>query len=148
MLVTGVPENMRIDMSGNRQAVSIVDSDLYNIAERVKEIDPSLVIVFHEDHPEPFTVMEHCADGVTRFVKRYKVLDQRVLDDLRYMLSVPFDERLKIVERQIDRDNASLEAIDDETLDWLASEMRRDLVKTGFSDPIGFTSYPLKKPRG
>lgn len=148
MLVTSVPENMRLDMSGDRQAVSIVDSDLFNIADRIKEIDPNLVIVFHENHPEPFTVMENCADGVTRFVKRYKTLDQRVLEDLRYMLSVPFDERLKIVERQIDRDNAALEAIDEETLDWLASEMRRDLVKTGFSDPIGFRNYPLKKPKG
>lgn len=142
-----MPENLRLDMSGNTQAVSIVDSDLYNIAARVKEIDPSLVIVFHEGHPQPFTIMENCADGVTRFVARYAELDQRILDDLRYMLRVPFDERLKKVEREIDAKNAALEAIDEETLDWLASEMRRDLVRTGFSTPIGSTNYPLKKPK-
>lgn len=135
-------------MSGDRTAVSIVDGDLYNIAQRIKEIDPNLMIVFHDGHPEPFTIMENCADGVTRFVKRYAELDQRILDDLRYMLRVPFDERLKIADRQIQRANDALERPDDDVVDWLASEMRRDLVRTGFSDPIGFTNYPLKKPKG
>jgi hypothetical protein len=91
--------------------------------------------------------MEQCEDGVIRFVARYAELDQRILDDLRYMLSVPFDERLKKVEREIDTKNAALEAIDEDTLDWLASEMRRDLVKSGFSTPIGFTSYPLHQKK-
>lgn len=148
MLVTEMPSNLRLDMSGNRQKVMMVDSDLYNIAERVKEIDPNLYIVFHEDHPQPFTIMEDCKDGVCRFVARYEELDQRILDDLRYMLSVPFDERLRVVERRIDKANADLEKPDEEIMDWLATEMRRDLVKSGFSTPIGFTSYPLKKPKG
>jgi hypothetical protein len=147
MLVSEIPSNLRIDMSGDRRGVMVVDSDLYKIADRIKEIDPNLYIVFHEKHPQPFTIMENCKDGVSRFVARYEELDQRILDDLRYMLSVPFDERLKRVEREIDAKNAALEAIDDETLDWLASEMRRDLVKSGFSTPIGFTSYPLAKKK-
>jgi hypothetical protein len=148
MLVTELPSNLRVDMSGDRRNVMVVDSDLYKIADRVREIDPRLMIVYHDGHPEPFTIMEQCEDGVTRFVARYAELDQRILDDLRYMLRVPFDERLKRVEREIDAKNAALEAMDEETLDWIATEMRRDLVKTGFSDPIGFKNFPIKKPKG
>lgn len=147
MLVSEIPSNLRLDMSGDRRGVMVVDSDLYKIADRVREIHPSLMIVYHDGHPEPFTIMEQCEDGVSRFVARYEELDQRILDDLRYMLSVPLDERIKIAEREIDAKNAALEAIDGATMDWLASEMRRDLVKGGFSTPIGFTSYPLHQKR-
>ena len=118
-------------MSGDRDSSAVVGSDLYGIAERVKELDPNLMIVFHEDREEPFTVMENCKDGVIRFVARYKELDYRIIDDLRYMLNVPFEERLKKVEREIDRANTDLEKPDDEVLEWLASEMRRDMKKYG-----------------
>lgn len=147
MLVSEIPSNLRIDMSGNRRGIMVVDSDLYKIADRIKEIDPRLMIVYHDGHPEPFTIMEQCEDGVTRFVARYAELDQRILEDLRYMLHVPFEKRLAIVEREIDEKNAALEAIDEETLDWIATEMRRDLVRTGFSDPIGFKNFPLHKKK-
>ena len=148
MIVTEMPSNLRLDMSGNRQKVMMVDSDLYNVAERIKEIDPNLYVVFHEDHPQPFTVMENCHDGVSRFVSRYEELDQRILDDLRYMLSVPFDQRMKTAQARIDKANADLEKPDEEILDWLTTEMRRELVKSGLSTPIGFTSYALKKRKG
>ena len=131
MLVTPIPTNLRLDMSGDRHTSAVVGSDLYGIAERVRELDPNLMIVFHEDREEPFTVMENCKDGVVRFVARYKELDSRIIDDLRYMLNVPFEERLKKVEREIDKANADLEKPDDEVLDWLASEMRRDMKKYG-----------------
>jgi hypothetical protein len=147
MLVTEMPSNLRLDMSGDRRGVTVVDSDLYKIADRVKEIDPRLMIVYHDGHPEPFTVMEQCADGVTRFVARYAELDQRILEDLRYMASVPFDERIKITERKIDAANAALEAMDEETMDWLAVEMRRELIKAGLSDPIGQTYYGYNSKR-
>lgn len=78
--------------------------------------------------------MEEGADGVTRFVKRYKELDQRVLDDLRYMQSVPFDERLKMADAEIKKNNDALEGIDEDMLDWIATEMRRELIKSGLSD--------------
>ena len=148
MIVTEMPSNLRLDMSGNRQKVKMVDSDLYRITERIAEIDPNLYVVFHEDHPQPFTVMEDCKDGVCRFVARYAELDQRILEDLRYMLSVPFDDRMKIAQKKIDKANADLEKPDEEVLDWLATEVRRELIKSGLSTPIGFTSYALKKRKG
>lgn len=145
MLVTAVPDNLRLDVSGNKPA--LIESDLWNIAERIKEIDPSLIVVFHEGHKEPFTIMEQCADGVTRFVARYAELDQRILEDLRYMARVPFDERMKIVERKIDKANAELEGTDPEVMDWLATEMRRELKKAGMIDPVGETFYGFNPKR-
>jgi len=145
VIVTEMPSNLRLDMSGNRQKVMMVDSDLYRITERIAEIDPNLYVVFHEDHPKPFTIMENCHDGVSRFVARYEELDQRILEDLRFMCSVPFDERMKAAQKQIDKSNADLEKPNEEIMDWLTTEVRRELVKSGLSSPIGFTSYALKK---
>jgi len=125
---------MRLDVSGGQAHLKIVESDIYNIAERVRQLDPRLVIVVHEDAEFPFVVMEEGPDGVSRFVKRYKELDQRVIDDLRYMQSVPFDERLKMADREINKNNAALEDIDEDMLDWIATEMRRELIKSGMSD--------------
>jgi len=133
MLVSSIPSNLKLDVSGDQTAMMMVDSDLYNIAERIKEIDPNLYIVYHEKHEKPFTVMENCTDGVTRFVARYEELDSRVLDHLRYIASVPFDERLKKAEAEVDAAAAAYESIDEETLDWLAFEMRKDLRKYGIT---------------
>ena len=45
MLVSSIPSNLRLDVSGDQKAMMMVDSDLYNIAERIKEIDPNLYIL-------------------------------------------------------------------------------------------------------
>lgn len=145
MLVTAVPDNMRLDVSGEKPA--LIESDLWNIAERIKEIDPNLVVVFHEGHSEPFTVMEQCRDGVTRFVARYKELDQRILEDLRFMQSIPFSERIQAVERKIDAANDALERPDEEVMDWLATEMRREMKKANMIDPIGEKMFMGWRPQ-
>ena len=50
---------------------------------------------------------------------------------MQYILKVPFEERLKKVEKEIDEANALYEKPDEEILDWLATEMRRDMLKYG-----------------
>lgn len=147
MLVAGIPDNMRLDVSGDQKKMAMVDSDLWNIADRIKEIDPNLIIIFHEGAKEPFVIMENGPDGVSRFVARYAELDQRILEDLRYMAHIPFDERLKKVEREIDAKNAALEAQDPEVMEWLASEMRRELKKANMIDPVGETFYGFNPKR-
>lgn len=147
MLVAGIPDNMRLDVSGDQNKMAMVDSDLWNIAERVKEIDPNLMIIFHADAKEPFVVMENGPDGVSRFVARYAELDQRILEDLRYMARIPFDERMKKIEREIDKRNEALEKPDEEVMDWLATEMRREMKKANMIDPVGETFYGFNPKR-
>lgn len=86
-----------------------VDQDVLGIVQRVKEIDPNLSIILHENHRHPFVVMEQCVDGSCRMVSRYAALDARILDDLRYMLSVPFDKRFEALTRRIDAENEAQE---------------------------------------
>ena len=128
MLVTQLPEGLKL---ANDSKMVFVESDLYGIVERLQQIDPNLYVVFHEKNEKPFTVMERCADGVMRFVARYEELDARVIEHMQYLLKVPFEERLKKVEKEIDEANALYEKPDEEILDWLATEMRRDMLKYG-----------------
>jgi hypothetical protein len=146
MLITPTPSNIRIAHTKKQQAM--VDSDLYNIAERVKEIDPRLIIIFHDREEYPFVVMEQCADGETRYVKRYQELDSRILDDLRHMLSVPFMDRVRVADELEAKRRRELEAPDPEVIEWLAHEMRRELIKSNWIDPVNTTHYALKKRKG
>jgi hypothetical protein len=112
-----------------------VESDLYNICERIKEVSPRLRLIFHERHPKkPWVVMEDCADGVERFVARYAVPDARILENLRYMLAVPFDERMKKVEAEVEAHNEAHSEMDPEVIERMAYDMRRALVDANLSD--------------
>lgn len=95
---SSVPNNLQFDGQA-----TVVESDVLNIADQVRELNPDLYIVL-ANPPRPdgknFIVMENCKDGVVRFVKRYETLDGRVVNDLRYMLGVPFSERVKMLEKE------------------------------------------------
>lgn len=138
MLLTPVPSNFK-----NAGKAHYVESDLYSIALRVKELDPNLVIVFHEDHEQPFVVMEKCADGVERFVSRYTELDARIIEDLQYMLRVPFEHRLAEADKRVAAANAEVTAPDPEKQDWYFTEMARELRRSGLMTPHWGTNYPL-----
>lgn len=143
MLLTPLPSNVKLShrMRGKQ---AVVDSDLYGIAERIKkELSPNLVIVFHADHKEPFVVMENCIDGTIRFVKRYAELDARIIDDLRYMISVPFEERLRKAEAEEKENNDAIGAPDPEKQERFTHEMGRELVRANILDPLWSTNYPL-----
>jgi hypothetical protein len=77
----------------------VVTSDVYNVAEKVQELDPNLMIV--ETEPKfnkRWLVVEMVNRGGTMEVtpvKRYAVLDSRVVEDLERMLRIPLEERLK-----------------------------------------------------
>jgi hypothetical protein len=90
---------------GLRTAARYVESDVFNICNRIKEIDSRLQLVLQENHAQPWVVMEHCADGETRFVKRYEELTPQVLDDLRHMLTVPFEQRVAALQKKADEAN-------------------------------------------
>lgn len=126
-----IPENLQA------RGFKRVEGDLYNICERIKEISPRLVLRFQENHPtHPWVVFENCVDGVQRYVSRYIAPDARILDDLRYMLTVPFKDRADKVQKEVDAYNEAREALDGEANARLAYEMRKALINANMADGI------------
>ena len=121
--------------------LKMVDNDLYNICQRIKEVDKNLVLVYHEKHKEPWVVIELCADGVERFVARYETCDAGILDNLRYMLAVPFDKRLAEIERRTELENKQFDQIDDDKMDRFLFAFRNAAIRSNFMDPMWVRSY-------
>jgi hypothetical protein len=136
------PENLRM------KGATHVSSDLYDICNRIREVDPSLFIVYHPDHQtHPYVVMEHCRDGEDRIVKRYATLDARVLEDLRYMLAVPFDERWKRIAAEVDAANEKIGKMDEEKMDRFMWEFDRAARRSNMYDPVWLKNMPLTGKR-
>lgn len=128
---------------------TIIDGDLYNICERIKEVDPRLFIVVldKQDNDEySFAIMEHCDDGWDRLVWRVKELDQRVLKKAEYLRKVPFERRLEEAEAMEARMKAEEdEASFNDLYERLGRPMRRQLIHDGFVDPKTYSSLPSGK---
>lgn len=138
-LMMPVPENLRAGR------VRMVDNDLYNICDRVKEIDKNLYLVYHENHKEPWVVMEHCADGTERFVSRYEELGAHILDNLRYMLAVPFEKRLAETQARIDRENEKFDGPDEGVMEQLLFSFDKAARRSNLYNPVWGKSFPKVK---
>lgn len=117
-----------------------VDGDVYNISERIAEIDPSLYIdpldppVTIGDKTWNFAITELCADGVERLVFRTEQLDARILEHVRYLLHVPFAVRFAEAEaREAKLDAERKENELNELAENVGLPMLRDLERTGFT---------------
>lgn len=142
-----VPSNVMLPRSTSTK-MRVVTSDVYNVCERIKAIDPRLMVVLQENHPEPWAVMENCVDGNVRMVARYAALDARILDDLQRMLRTPFTERFRILSERIDAENAKNEKVnmDTEANERLAFEFKRALRDSNIEPSVRFTSTrPTKR---
>lgn len=128
---------------------TIIEADLYNICERLREVDPSLFIILLEDgNDHRFTIMEKCDDGWDRLVWSVDALDARVIDKARYLKSVPFEHRVDEAEKVEARMIAEKEAeAFEEFYDKLGGPMKRQFAHDGFIDPINSTSYPIVSKR-
>ena len=94
------PHNLRLAPSATAK---MIDGDMYNICERIRELDESLFIVELEHsatETHAFAIMEDCADGTQRLVFKVNELDGRVVDKLRRIMAIPFAERLAQCERE------------------------------------------------
>lgn len=97
LAVAGRPTNLRLPPEA---AAMAVESDMYAICERVREISPRLFIVLIADsRSHAYAIMEQCEDGVDRLIFRVKELDGRVLNRLREILAMPLQERLAKLEK-------------------------------------------------
>lgn len=125
---SAAPTNFRSD------GTEVIDSDVFNICERLREISRSLVLRY--DHAqEKFIVSEVCEDGVERFVKKYDELTPQIESDMRYLLGVPFAERVKELERENEKFEQQFHEDEMDRL-WyqLGEPMLHQLHKDGFTD--------------
>lgn len=139
-LLMPVPTNLRLPEGSQSY---MVESDLYDICDRIRELHPALFIVLHQvpDREPYYTVMEHCADNVDRVtIPRVKELDGRVLERIRYFLNVPIEKRLAEFEREEDEAKRSDKERElDELHETLGLPMQHQMKRDGFSDPGGLS---------
>ena len=144
--LTPIPDNIRIGWGADFTRPKLVESDVFNVCERIKEIDPRLFVVLQEEHPtHKWVIMENCVDGECRMVKRYENLTPAILEDLRYMLAVPFAERLKILDRDVEESNAlAARFMSPEDQEQFVYNFQKGLVDCNFVDPKWSKNMPLK----
>ncbi len=144
LLRLGLPSNLRIGL-GATIPTRVVENDVYSICERIRQLDPNLFVVLHPDHEKPFVVMERCSDGEARLVKRYAELDQRILADLRRMLSITLEQRFAELDREVEAANTrNAHFLPDEAKEQFVWQMHRSLVDCNFMDPKWSKNMPLK----
>lgn len=150
LLIEGVPTNLSLPEGSTARRV---DSDLYNICERAKEIHDSISIIVL-DPPQPkygapgrfnnFAIMQHCEDGVDRLMFRAEALDSRVLDIVREAVHVPLAERIAKFDREREANEA--QATDDaleELYETMGGQMNIELYKNGFTTTKPSSYRPL-----
>lgn len=116
-----------------------IDSDVFNICERVKELDPRLTIHAYDppvhvgDKTYNYGISEQCDDGVERLVYRVEALDGRIIEHLQYLLHVPFERRFAIAERLADAAEEERKEADlDELYETMGRPMLTQLEHDGF----------------
>lgn len=121
---------------GGRFRTEGVTNDLYNIAERLKELNPRLFINILEDRAQgtvAYVIMERTSRGTEEVVFKCKTLDPRVLEHVRYLMNVPFEKRFAEAEKEIDKYEADEHERElDDLVERIGLPMLRDLRELGF----------------
>ncbi len=122
-----------------------ITSDVFNICGRIEELDPNLRVRYNETNPEkPWVVTEMAKDG-ERFVAQYEELDARIIEDLRYMLHVPFLERLAVQDKREAERKAAEERGADDLYQEMAGHFEHDLRKAGLRGGSGPNFRPKRR---
>ena len=132
MLELPRPSNLRLAPGVQAE---LVDSDMYSICDRVREIDPRLYIVALSDEDKhSYVVMEQTPHG-DMLVTKVRELDQRIVDKLGYILSKPMSQRVRELELEEERWAAQEQKREmDEMIENVALPMQRQLWQDGFID--------------
>lgn len=129
-----VPANIQ---SNGRYRVNEVTADVYNIAQRLKDLNPRLrinAITDARNGETAFTIIEDDGDEL-HVVFRCRRLDARVVEYVRYLLNVPFAKRFAEAEKlQAKWEEEAHEDELDELTERFGLEMQHDLKKNGFVD--------------
>lgn len=122
-----------------------IENDVFHVADRLRDIDPSLNIVQLEGHKGKdvqWLVTEECRDGVVRPVGHFDACDNRMVQKVMFVMSVPFSERLRLLEAENEKFEAETrERESDELYERLGAPMLRQLDRDGFVAGGRGTSY-------
>ena len=139
LVIDGRPSNLRVPPELG--AHFMVDGDMYGICARLREYSAShgMRLAIGVLPPEHFAIMEEGPDGKDRLVFRVgpgceiDELDGRVIDKLNYIRTVPAAQRLRDMEREIDRERLAREDEQREKM-WanLGAPLYANLAKCGF----------------
>jgi hypothetical protein len=113
--------------------------DMFNICERIKEINPNLYIwpleppVQLGDRTFNYSIAEVCLDRVERLVMRVEHLDARILEHMQYLLKVPFEQRFAEAEALTDKFEADFKENElDKLYETLGAPMFKQMEHDGF----------------
>lgn len=151
LLLPGGARPSNLNLPDSMDAVPI-ESDLYNICERLKELSPRLHVVYIEgDLERPWTIMEECIDGVSRTVFCCSTLNAEVITRVERIMRIPLETRYA----QAEKENELYEkAAAEEEFERLYENMGRplwtELDKCGFIDsrPVSYPKNPRKQLAG
>lgn len=148
------PANLHLrDDPDDPLKVRFVTSDMYDICNRIAGISDRLFLLELEKGSAEaqrfgYAVVERCTDGVDRVVFRVGKdgLDARVLERLRYLMSVPLAERMRIIEVERDSWEARhAEEAAEELYETLGGPMYRQLHHDGFAHGRRESYRPLNR---
>jgi hypothetical protein len=140
LVIDGVPTNIRLP-EGSR--ATHVDSDLYGIAERIRELDPryTLSLIEHVDGSAIWAVCEPDLSGVEHLIFRVgpgceiDALDDRVIKRLEFLRFVPLERRYEEAAREAARQVKVRRAEQSERMyAALGAPMYSQLARLGFVD--------------
>ncbi len=128
---------------------AMVEGDVFNICERIKEVDPSLFIIQLENDAKgcAYAIMERCADGTDRLVYKTRELDQRIIDKCMYLKHVPFEHRAEKIMAEVDAEEELRKQEEAEQFyERLGGPMLSQFAHDGFIDSRN-VSHPKVKGR-
>lgn len=138
------PDNLRGSRFG-----TLVEHDLYMIAERIREIDPNLYIYDTEQPGKRYAICENCRDGKERLVFKTEAIDARILEHLRYLLHVPFEHRIDEAEKlATKREEERVAREQDELYERMGRPMWTQLDHDGFIPGGRGVSFPKRGVAG
>lgn len=145
MILTHTPENF----THADGLVQFVSHDLYDICGRIKrevQFGETLRVVYRPGRALPYAVMEECVDGKTRWVASYETLDARVIDDLNRIVRQDVNERLREVDRQIEKEQRERRNAmwNNERMDYMMHVLEKATRRSNLFDLNFSTSYPLR----
>jgi hypothetical protein len=136
------PGNLQV---GGRYRDVPVTGDVYMICDRVQQEFGDLILIRGvEDTAKgelAYAILERTSTG-EKLVYMTKALDERIITNIKYLLAVPFEDRLAHAEKL--EAKAEKEQKDDEfekLYEELGGPMLRQLEHDGFIETRG-TSYP------
>ncbi len=138
LVISGVPSNIRLP-PGSRG--THVDSDMYDISSRLRELDPNLFIALleHVDGGAVWAVCETDRAGVESLCFRVgpgcaiDALDLRVINHVEWLMRVSPADRMAAIQHELDRE-AKHRADDEreEMYEKMGGSLYDNLFKCGF----------------